>query len=456
MKNLTVVILLSLFVTADLCAQQKFTINGKYNGERIRVEGYSLEGKGDDVRVLEYAPLTRLQNEVETLRKKTKELEKELDKLQKLASVQPSVSDSSAFFKEENKSLKDEVSRMKDTVMQLRRSGSDDAERMRKNISALQEQLDAVKLSLQEKTNQSDSIQRELQRLRTELMQCKRINRDTVRRLLGEMESMQSEMKKGSENLNGIALNMAFGIDRMSNERTSSSPWTLGISSIQQFELEYMHYVSRQTPVAVKTGLGLSLLRGNASMTQWKDYYDAAVDKDGSFYQAQYYYKDVNEKVRLTYLDVPLLLHVGSNRESGGMQGWLEAGIRMSVKIGSVFNGSGVYSKKGVYGDLWDVEMEDLPEYGFVKEASLYDGVHPERMLPFVLWGQCAVGVLVPVTPAIAFSAGFRCEYSLLALSRKGETGESRYCNVGQVSLTNGGDTRVFAASLEFGFIYHL
>ena len=409
-RTIWVAVLLMALHTA--VSAQEVKIKGRYNGQKIEVSA-TRTPQGDIITKLSYAPLTKLESDVNALKNQVSKLESDKKTLEKK-------------IKEGCKSVQ-------------------------ADLDKCNAELNTATARLSEKEQEVKRTNDSLSSLRKELERVKSANKDTIQALLAKIS--KSPVSDKGQNRNGIGLSACIGFDIMGNSQTRSDLWSRGISAAQQFELTYIHYFSKTKPVALKTGIGFSIYRGNASFSSLRDTVTGLTDIDGDRYDGRYNFSNVAEKANIKYLDIPLLLHIGNDYDNMPVQGWFEAGLRMSFKVSSKVTGTGKYSMIGYY-PAWNVEMSDIAELGYVTDRDIY-GEDPDfTMNTFVLWGQISAGIYVPLGKKLGLNFAARCGYSLTPVSKNQEPVEGHDYYLGQMSIVNGGKTRIFAAGLEIGLTY--
>lgn len=417
MKSFRIFWLLVLFLSliTEISAQE-VKIKGKYNGQKIEVTA-TRTPQGDFVTKLSYAPLSKLEGEVKDLKSQVKKLESEKKKL------------------EEQKKKGQTDGGLADKLADCNRV------------------LQSANQTLSEKEVEIKRLNESLSAVQSEVERTKSVNRDTIRTLMNRIDKLELAASGKGYNRNGIGLGACIGFDIMGNEQTRRDLWSRGIASAQQFELTYTHYFSKTKPVAIKVGAGFCMYRGSASFRGLMDTVVGLIDIDGDNYDGRYSYSDVSEKVNIKYLDIPLLLHIGNDYERMPVQGWFEAGLRMSFNVSTKVTGSGKYTLKGYY-PAWNVEMENVAELGYVSNQNIYAEKPDYSINMFVLWGQVSAGIYVPIGKVLGLNFAARCGYSLTPVSKDMTADENHDYYLGQMSIINGGKTRILAAGLEIGLTY--
>lgn len=433
MKKILCVFFLSTITIMGVMAQQK-TLTGKYNQKKVsvtysdlgganyKITSISIDGKSIETILKERDDLRndkeRLRVQINQQKKKAENLEKDLDN--------------------------------------CRRGGVCDT-------AVLVDTINSIRNQLNKKTNDYNVLNERLKEKEQEFKALRELRngleldgQQAASELNSEIKSLREriDMLLSGRDLNNdvVSFGALFGGDRIKNARVSTSPWNSDFVFVQQYELTYSHYFSKKSPFALKIGLGFSNLSGSASFDSAHDTLVGLIDDDGDTYDSRFVFRDVKEAVHIKYLDIPIMLHLGNSFTTLGVQAWCEIGLKASIKIGSSFSGSGTYSVQGYY-PAYNVVVTDIPSAGFVTDSSLPYSSDAD-VNGFVLWGQIAAGLNIPIGKNLSFMLGVKGAYTLLPISKGDNSGDGRLYEVGKNSLLNGGATRIFLAGVELGLSY--
>lgn len=448
-----------LFLVAGImqtALAQNVTFNGTYKGKAIKITYVPTNKaltKGEIIEI-QYKPYSDLEKEVSTLKSEKGKLEKDKTKLEQ---EKAKLEQKKAELEQENKKIKKQKEgRVTDC----------DTSELISRINAFKNQLalkqleyDNVNARLEKKEQELVSMDSELKQLRKELENGQKNNQKRIEELVKENQDLRRLVEHRDLNDDVITASVLLGGDMFKNERVNTSPWTSSIVFVQQAELTYTHYFSKESPLAVRFGVGLSRLQGRASFGAANDTVMGLSDGDGDRYDARCSFRNVEEEANLRYLDIPLMLHLGNSYTSFGVQAWIEAGLRASIRIKSSFSGSGTYSVHGYYPD-YNVEVSDIPGAGFVTDRPLPYSNSAE-VNGFVLWGQLAAGLNIPLGKKLSLMLGVNGAYTLLPVSNGEKKGGGNFYELDEngllqekKNLLNGGDTRIVLAGIELGLNY--
>ena len=202
-------------------------------------------------------------------------------------------------------------------------------------------------------------------------------------------------------------------------------------------------------PLSVEGGVGFHKF----SMSAYRNAHSftlPATDCDGYGYNALYRYSDLNERLSLSYINVPIRLCIGQPIKNQ-VSVYAKIGVTPSFNLGSDFEGSGTYTIKGHY-PQWGIVLADIEELGLLTDQE-YGGEESQPTInKFVLWGNIALGAHVPFgkTP-LQLNAGIKLDYSLMEI---GMAQKSSIMPEGRGLLPEGG--KVLLPGINVGLVYLL
>ncbi len=121
----------------------------------------------------------------------------------------------------------------------------------------------------------------------------------------------------------------------------------------------------------IQTGLGLQSFRALSEIDMLTK--AAATDVDGEAYELRTYYTDWQEKQQVLYLDIPLTgLYRFALTEKISIQA--SAGAKVSFPLQTSFKTLGGEITTTGYYDQWNLELTDLPPYGFYTPSTSFSG----------------------------------------------------------------------------------
>jgi hypothetical protein len=176
-------------------------------------------------------------------------------------------------------------------------------------------------------------------------------------------------------------------------------------------------------------------------------------------------FRNVNEQLSLTYLDIPVYVEIG-RPDRMKASAFFKVGVRASVKVAGKPDCEGTYTSKGYY-PQWDVTLFDIAPLEYYPKKNCYSNSENEYNLsPFVLWGSFSGGVNIPLNDAkknrIAkwmLRVSAQVDYSLTPISKSLpdviSTGTKfRLFQSNMLGGENG--SKMFSAGLTLGIIYCL
>ena len=219
---LTAIMLVSVAISASAQIEIMGTYKYGSKNERIHIKAIQRPS-GDQVVLLEFAPLTRLEAEVKELRKKEENLRKDLKKCQDKRPADKS-----------------------------------------EELKALQDSLASVRSQIADKDRQLSDLNAEMEQLRRDIAACRKEKADTIAVLLAKINRLT--VKKVEPALNNDALSVTAGMNmsRLMNDGIGIDPWMVGLPVGKEAELTWLHYFSQSSPVAIRVGVAYRELNGRA------------------------------------------------------------------------------------------------------------------------------------------------------------------------------------------------
>lgn len=353
--------------------------------------------------------------------------------------------------------LKKQERNLKKRIAELEKTDTATA-RLRKELDSIKNELEETSAGIAEKEQEiarlNDSIQKTEENLKLtqgRLAIAEKQASDYAKeidRLLG----------RKLDNIDYLSIRAFLSSSTMYNDLTKQNFWIQEASLGQSYQLTYTKYFSSSSSAAITIGVGLERYRFSANIPFMEEYHAGLTDPDGDEMDLGLQYNSITENVSLTYLNVPIELHIGNNTKGKGCQPWVDAGFLLSINTGSTFEGTGMYSNYGYY-PQWDLRVSDEPLLGLTNSADAYSGETQWGLNGIVLWGILGVGVNVPISDSHwAINAGARCAYSLTAVSKEMESdgvADTQY-RLGVSNLLGGEGTRIFNWGISLGISYSL
>lgn len=375
-------------------AQKPITIMGKYKGSMLTVKART--GTNSDViESFTYAPYDKLQKDVEDLRKKFKNLEKENARLRKNL---------------DDQSLMDSIT----TVTQLLKQKEREANEMRKEIENLTKSL---------------NIQ-------------KNTKKDSLESLSSKVAELELRLFGDGLNTNSFSFDFSAGMASFVGS-SGAFPLELDYHSTLKSHVSFVAYFSQTSPIAFSIGLGYGRYSFVSHLSQHNETINDLMDIDGDKYNAYRFFNNVEESLALGYLEIPISLHVGNNHATSSVSLWGEVGATLGLNVRNVFEGKGTYSCEGYY-PQWNVTIQDIPFLGFVENSELYNGSTKHDVNSLLIWGSLAAGIYAPIGSKIGLDLGGRVAFTLNPICDKGQ---EDYYVLEQCNMLQGEKKRL----LEYG-----
>ncbi len=429
MKKLFLILMMTGLTMTAMAQSQLSTVRGKTkDGKNIKVQYY--KGTVEDViQSVSYDLVDELQN-------KTKKLQSDLDAAKKeIKSLQASGGGESSELKNLRKKVKDyekEVANLNKQIKELKKQipGGDEVP---------SDSNDEALADLQKQVADKDKT---IGELNTVLDAC------NVK--LKDMEQVINELKGVTLPPASPVIGATFGLGPALIGKSTPDYWAKDVNWALLFEAYYgTGNLTGDFPLSVEAGLGLRNFKMSASLAEYTATFNTT-DNDGDNFEAHYRYTDLEESLKLTYLDIPVRICI-SQPLKDRVTVYVKAGLTPSLKIGSKFNGTGTYELYGYY-PQWDVTIENVDVLGFGEKMECYKDYTPE-VKSFMLWGNLALGAYVPFkdTP-IELNAGVKFDFPLTKVGAA-PNGDFIPGTTAAV-LSNGGKATLM--SLQLGIVYNL
>lgn len=423
MKKLFLILMMTGLTVAGMAQSQLTTVRGKdKNGKNIKVQYYKGTVE-DKIQSVSY-------DLVDELQAKVKKLQSDLDAAKKeIKSLQAGGGNSAEVTKlrKQVKSLETEVANLKKKI---------------KNPDAVIEptvNCDEEVAAVQKKVEDRDKT---IAELNTVIDACNVKVKD-LERQVGELKG---QVLPPASPVIGATL----GLGPAFIGKSTPAEWARNVNWATQFEVYYgTGTLTQGFPLSVEAGLGFRTFKMSASLAQLNTVISQD-DNDGDPFKAHYSFNDLEESLKLSYLDIPVRLCV-SQPLKDRVTVYAKAGFTPSLKIGSSFKGSGTYSLEGYY-PQWDVNLQNVDVLGFGTDLECYDELQPE-VKSFVLWGNLAFGAYVPFKDSpVELNAGVKFDFPLTSfgVAANGDFIPGAHAAV----LSNGGKATIM--SLELGIVYNL
>lgn len=441
-KTICIIYIILLGVATNSMVAQTIKVKGTYQGKPITIEYQEGASGKDYVSSITYKPYedllkdkARIEGDKNKLEKKANELEKQVKDLQKKLNDKgrgPVTSDTAA-------------------------------ERLQKELSNAQSELNELKTSFVNKEKEIAQLERAILQWKNDLQDTTKVLENTRRELVltNQLASQYAEdiaviKEKKLDNHDAVNLRICLSSSSMNNNLTKQEFWNQEATLGQSYQLTYTKYFSTESSVAITVGAGLGSYKFSANVPFMEETLRGTKDPDGEEMNISYLYSDIRENVSLTYLDIPIELHIGNNTSLKGVQLWIDAGIQLGVNLRSNFVGSGEYSNYGYY-PQWDMHVNDAELLGLKSKADVYNEYTQWELNRMVLWVTSGVGAFIPLGDYSNWgvSIGARCAYSLTPISKEVATGGAKF-EIGTSNLLGGEGTRIFNLGVTLGLSYTL
>ena len=275
---------------------------------------------------------------------------------------------------------------------------------------------------------------------------------------------------------NAIEINLGYSIPMLNNALLKNDFWDKKVGTDLYFNVNYRkqfmkktieddEVISRPTWFSVGAGVGISYFKQSAGFDNYSETSSNSKDLDGDNCKMSFNFRNVEEKISLTYLDIPIYVEIG-RPDRMKASAFFKVGVKASVKVSEKVAGEGNYTSDGYYSQ-WNVRLYDIPPLGYYPNNGCYSNTENEYSLsPFVLWGSVSGGVNLPLSNVkknrIAkwmLRVSAQVDYSITPISKSlpnaDDTGTKfRLFQSNMLGGENG--SKMFSAGLTFGIIYCL
>lgn len=423
-KSLLCILFASLAVSA-FSQSQLSTVRGKTkDGRKVKVEYY--KGNVEDViQSVSYDLVDELRNKVNTL-------QEDLDKANKeLKSMKPGGDNEVKKLRKKIKEYETEINNLNKTIEELRSYGNVDGGLANAETMAHYQEL---------VINQENSIK--------ELNEVIEACNQKIKDLDNEIKILKGMTLPPTSPVIGLE----FGLGPALMGESTPEGWSNDVNLAKQFAV-YFGTASFTTsfPISVEAGLGIRSFKMSASMAEGSTTITGN-DNDNDNAEALYAFKNLEESLSLTYLDIPVRLCLGVPIKDR-VTVYAKLGLTPSIKVSSAFEGDGTYDVKGYY-PQWDVTLSDITELDYGEGMECYRDEFAPELKSFVLWGNLAIGAYVPFKgSSLALNAGVKLDFPLGSLGTASAT-EHFLPGTHAAVLANGG--KALIPSLMVGLIYNL
>lgn len=268
---------------------------------------------------------------------------------------------------------------------------------------------------------------------------------------------------------NAVSFNASGGVlyinndsgSKMRNNYKPGNGTSFGVDYKRQFIKVVTTENSReQVPylVGMGAGLGVSYLYQTSFMWNHSETLDNFTDTDGNVSNVTLSYNNIKEKLKLTYLDIPLYLTIGTPSQTK-ICAYGNVGLKASILVANKFTGEGTYTARS---DKPVNQADRLEYYGTNKKS--YSKKPEFDPSSFVLWGTLAGGVNFPLSNVVENSipskfilqVGAKIDYTLSKVSKSLSDPyfkDAKY-RINQSNIFGKDGSRIFVPGVEVKLIY--
>jgi hypothetical protein len=163
-------------------------------------------------------------------------------------------------------------------------------------------------------------------------------------------------------------------------------------------DLAYHHYMSSR--IGIKTGIGIQSYSSGAAFNFTEE--TPKVDSEGDNYVFRAKFSNWQEEQQLLNIELPVaVLYLYPISDQFYLQ--TSVGVKICLPISSTYKTTNGSITTSAYYPMWNVEFNDLPQYGYDTYTNMYKGTYNTR-IGFV--GIAEIGGLYKLTEKLDFYAG--------------------------------------------------
>ncbi|MBV5314341.1 MAG: hypothetical protein JZU47_13650 [Prolixibacteraceae bacterium] len=240
----------------------------------------------------------------------------------------------------------------------------------------------------------------------------------------------------------------------------SSSDKITGISKLnyQAYNLKTNFLLTGKKYFSYYFQLGVGYYNSdfNTALTDFSESYNA-VDVDGSDFQKHAIYKDLSQKNKLSFIEIPVGFKAQFYRYKNVFNFFASAGMSYYVPANLGFTntlGSAEYYGSYQFGNNFSIDLKDLPEYGFTKyPANTSENSNSIKPLTSV---NTSAGINLRVNKKLSLEAGVGFRFFLNDVTLK-ETASAFSSGEGNIApLVQKLPADLSMASANFGLTYNI
>ena len=209
-----------------------------------------------------------------------------------------------------------------------------------------------------------------------------------------------------------LVFNLGYNIPSINNSIIRSDFWNKKTGTGLGFGMDFRRQIQKKviekeeltrvpTWIALGIGLGINNFQKSIWFDTFKDTFKNHIDIDGDKCDVYLQYRNVTEKVSLTYLDIPLYLEIGKLSRIK-TSAYFKVGVKASVLISGKKKREyeGTYTStayyKSINGTECHVVLDDVDVLGYFNDKSCYGENPKDTISSFVLWGTISAGINFP------------------------------------------------------------
>lgn len=453
MKKLFLILSLITVITTVQAQSQLKTVRGKTKEGKSIVVRYSQGSFEDNIESVKYEVVDELQNKVKEQQNKVTNLQNKLEASERtVQQLQQQIKANNG----DNKAFAAQMAKKNEEIdslnLQINSLGIQ-INLLNRQIDSLNNQINLQGIHSNSLDLQADSLNHQIISLNSRIgsleSECMQLRQENKR--LKNRRKPNDTISKSLINSETHIVGVELRIGQVIYGHTVNEGWNHDTRFSKHVAVYYGSpnlTKSVKFPVSIEAGVGASYFGMSANRSAYGFVLDGQSDIDNDIYQAQYYFGDLDERLSMAYLDIPVRVCIGQPNKNHASV-YAKVGLTPSILIHSSFSGNGTYSLKGFYEDL-QITLEDIPELGFVSNANCYNEEGKPEMSRFMLWGNVAVGAYVPFgTLPIQLNFGVKVDYPITSIG-KATSIEAIPEGMGLLSKGN----KVIVPSAVIGIVY--
>ena len=196
---------------------------------------------------------------------------------------------------------------------------NNEVKRLRKELEKRADQatIDSLNTVIEEKSFTINTASDQIDILNSRIRQLEETNSsmrtsiDSVQRLLDSIRKTKTKLQANPKQHKSI-IGVEAGLGQIIYGNTINAGWSHEPSFSKHAAVYYgTPRLAASFPISIEAGVGARLLSMTASRSAIQKTLDNQEDVDHHTYQTEYQYGDLNERLSLTYLDIPIRIRIG-------------------------------------------------------------------------------------------------------------------------------------------------